>query len=211
VTDSQTGLVYMQQRYYDEDIGRFLSVDPVVAYSNPVDAFNRYWYANNNPYRFADPDGRKIVENGTRGEKKEIRQLTKQIKNSGPEGKALIKALEKGPDVLVSQGSSVTKNDGTVVALSDTGGGLTIPASESMSGKIEIVSDKSNLVSYTATDGSAVTETPGGLVLHEFGHGELLMKGDPSHESPGPAAEQAVRDLTNPIREDLGLKPEASP
>ena len=56
--DGATGLTYMQQRYYDPQIGRFLSVDPVTAYSNPVGAFNRYWYGNNNPYRFTDPDGR---------------------------------------------------------------------------------------------------------------------------------------------------------
>jgi hypothetical protein len=43
-------------------IGRFLSVDPVSAYSNPVGAFNRYDYAANNPYRFTDPDGRKKIE-----------------------------------------------------------------------------------------------------------------------------------------------------
>jgi len=48
----------MQQRYYDPRIGVFLSVDPVTALSNPVGAFNRYWYANNNPYKFTDPDGR---------------------------------------------------------------------------------------------------------------------------------------------------------
>ncbi|WP_282269107.1 RHS repeat-associated core domain-containing protein [Stenotrophomonas sp. PS02298] len=58
VSDSATSLTYMEQRYYDPQIGRFLSVDPVTAYSDPVDAFNRYWYANNNPYRFTDPDGR---------------------------------------------------------------------------------------------------------------------------------------------------------
>ncbi|MBP3973144.1 RHS repeat-associated core domain-containing protein [Pseudoxanthomonas spadix] len=58
VMDGPTGLTYMQQRYYDPSIGRFLSVDPVTAYSNPVGAFNRYWYANNNPYKFTDPDGR---------------------------------------------------------------------------------------------------------------------------------------------------------
>lgn len=46
------------QRYYDPGIGLFLSVDPVTAYSKPGANFNRYWYANNNPYRFTDPDGR---------------------------------------------------------------------------------------------------------------------------------------------------------
>nr|WP_203322589.1 RHS repeat-associated core domain-containing protein [Pseudoxanthomonas beigongshangi] len=58
VQDAATGLTYMQQRYYDPVIGRFLSVDPVTAYSSPGANFNRYWYANNNPYRFTDPDGR---------------------------------------------------------------------------------------------------------------------------------------------------------
>jgi RHS repeat-associated protein len=54
-TDAGTGLVYMQQRYYDPLCGCFLSTDPVTALDGP---FNRYWYANNNPYRFTDPDGR---------------------------------------------------------------------------------------------------------------------------------------------------------
>jgi uncharacterized protein RhaS with RHS repeats len=47
----------MQQRYYDPRVGRFWSVDPVTVDSAGGN-FNRYWYANNNPYRFKDPDGR---------------------------------------------------------------------------------------------------------------------------------------------------------
>lgn len=59
VQDAATGLVYMQQRYYDPMCGCFLSVDPVTAYSNgDMRFFNRYAYAFNNPYRFTDPDGR---------------------------------------------------------------------------------------------------------------------------------------------------------
>jgi RHS repeat-associated protein len=59
VTDAATGLVYMQQRYYDPGIGRFLSRDPVTAYnSGDMRQFNGYGYAYNNPYRFTDPDGR---------------------------------------------------------------------------------------------------------------------------------------------------------
>lgn len=58
VSDAASGLVYMQQRYYDPQIGRFLSVDPLTAYSSPVGAFNRYRYADNSPYNFTDPDGR---------------------------------------------------------------------------------------------------------------------------------------------------------
>ena len=58
VQDTATGLTYMQQRYYDPAIGRFLSVDPVTADGSTGANSNRYWYANNNPYKFTDPDGR---------------------------------------------------------------------------------------------------------------------------------------------------------
>jgi len=46
----------MQARYYDPVIGRFYSNDPV-GFKN-VHNFNRYSYANNNPYKYIDPDGR---------------------------------------------------------------------------------------------------------------------------------------------------------
>jgi RHS repeat-associated protein len=55
VTDAETGLSYMQARYYDPFAGRFLAVDPVDA---SAVSFNRYWYANNSPYKNIDPDGR---------------------------------------------------------------------------------------------------------------------------------------------------------
>lgn len=48
----------MQQRYYDSTIGRFLSVDPIAAYEDPIGMFNRYKYAANSPYTFTDLDGR---------------------------------------------------------------------------------------------------------------------------------------------------------
>jgi RHS repeat-associated protein len=58
VMDSATGLTYMQQRYYDPTIGRFLSVDPIAVDTKLAGNFGRYDYANNNPYKFIDPDGR---------------------------------------------------------------------------------------------------------------------------------------------------------
>lgn len=55
--DMNSDLVYMQQRYYDPSIGRFLSIDPVDSNPNNPMTFNRYAYANNNPYKYIDPDG----------------------------------------------------------------------------------------------------------------------------------------------------------
>ncbi len=58
VVDDSSALIQMQQRYYDAAVGRFLSTDPVTTSSFNGGNFNRYWYANNNPYKFIDPDGR---------------------------------------------------------------------------------------------------------------------------------------------------------
>ncbi|TCV91626.1 RHS repeat-associated protein [Luteibacter rhizovicinus] len=58
VFDDDSNLVYMQQRYYDPQIGRFLSIDPVAPDGSTRANFNRYKYATNNPYKFVDPDGR---------------------------------------------------------------------------------------------------------------------------------------------------------
>jgi RHS repeat-associated protein len=57
VNDADTGLVYMQQRYYDPRAGRFLSVDPIMTDSKAGGFFGRYHYANSNPFAFIDPTG----------------------------------------------------------------------------------------------------------------------------------------------------------
>jgi RHS repeat-associated protein len=62
--DTDLGLSYMQQRYFNPVTGRFLSNDPIGIRSEH--SFNRYAYANNNPFRYVDPDGqfpRRVVTN----------------------------------------------------------------------------------------------------------------------------------------------------
>ena len=56
--DDAIGLSYFGARYYDPEIGRFMGIDPVGVDPADFHSFNRYAYANNNPYRYVDPDGR---------------------------------------------------------------------------------------------------------------------------------------------------------
>ena len=69
VMDSGTGLTYMQQRYYDPMVGRFLSVDPVKTDMVTGKYFARYAYAGNSPYSRFDPDGRRDIYIGGAGDK----------------------------------------------------------------------------------------------------------------------------------------------
>ena len=56
--DKSTGLTYMQARYHDPTVGRFLSIDPVTFMEQPYPGqFNRYAYTWNDPINATDPDG----------------------------------------------------------------------------------------------------------------------------------------------------------
>ena len=56
------GLSYFGARWYSPQMGRFTGIDPAGFSEGNVQSFNRYAYANNNPYRYVDPDGKESVE-----------------------------------------------------------------------------------------------------------------------------------------------------
>ncbi|HXP11927.1 MAG TPA: RHS repeat-associated core domain-containing protein [Acidobacteriaceae bacterium] len=57
--DADTGLIYMQARYYDPSLGRFISVDPHPVSTGALFFINRFVYANNAPSRYTDERGDK--------------------------------------------------------------------------------------------------------------------------------------------------------
>jgi RHS repeat-associated protein len=59
--DDRTGLTYFGARHYDPVIGRFMGIDPAGVDPGNIYSFNRYAYANNNPYGYVDPDGESAV------------------------------------------------------------------------------------------------------------------------------------------------------
>jgi RHS repeat-associated protein len=60
--DSGTALSYQGARYYDPVLGRFMGVDPAEVEPHNLNGINRYAYANNNPYRYVDPDGHSPID-----------------------------------------------------------------------------------------------------------------------------------------------------
>jgi RHS repeat-associated protein len=68
VEDLDTVLIYMQSRYYDANVGRFLSVDPIPTFSAYGLANGRYVYANENPILNLDPDGMEAKDDQDQGD-----------------------------------------------------------------------------------------------------------------------------------------------
>ena len=56
--DEETGLYYLKSRYYDPEVGRFITIDGV-SYLDPetINGLNLYAYCGNNPVMNVDPTG----------------------------------------------------------------------------------------------------------------------------------------------------------
>lgn len=54
---NDVGLIHMNGRVYDPNLGRFLQADPVVQSAKNVQSFNRYSYLLNSPLSFTDTSG----------------------------------------------------------------------------------------------------------------------------------------------------------
>ena len=57
VYDTETGLYYLQTRYYDPEVGRFINADTYVSTGQGVLGNNMYLYCGNNPVVRADDEG----------------------------------------------------------------------------------------------------------------------------------------------------------
>ncbi len=55
--DPETDLIYLRTRYYDPNLGRFLSPDPNSGFQFSSQSLNPYSYVANNPVNFTDPTG----------------------------------------------------------------------------------------------------------------------------------------------------------
>jgi len=215
VNDPETGLVYMQARYYDPAVGRFLSIDPVVPSAGNGFNFNRYVYGNNNPIINTDPTG-KIVHlvNQERAIVKLINSRAVgtfssdkggNLKLANPKGDSskysstysseLKSAIASKDIISVSiSGTFTNPADGSTHSVdAEAGGGVTIGA-HTGGNQTVVISGNSN-TSLNDTSGGTLRDAPADILSHELG----------GHAIPhviGPQSGNAVQD-ENKIRSEI--------
>ncbi len=65
--DSESGLYYLNARYYDPMTHRFVNPDNIIASNGDITSYNLFSYCSNDPVNFSDPTGNAEVAAGAGG------------------------------------------------------------------------------------------------------------------------------------------------
>ncbi len=161
-------------------------------------SFNRYVYANNNPYKYIDPDGREVKVVGDNDFKKKVSENITEIK-SGNGGATLMKAAEAAPQVITIIESRNGANSTRAAANADT-----TPSDSTI-----------NFAPANKTggkDANGSTDRPAFVGLaHEMGHAvaaakgaQSFDKGDGKPRTTPPSEKQSLK-AENEVRKDHTL------
>ncbi|MFL7963361.1 RHS repeat-associated core domain-containing protein [Pseudomonas kielensis] len=218
--DDATGLSYMGARYYDPVVGRFVSVDPQEVQPSNIHTFNRYAYANNNPYRFVDPDGREAVSVDSRNNQiiaSMINSYTSKTfgfnssnrlevtGDNNPSGGSkyysarLEQAIASRNSVYIKLADSLfSAQEGRDVNISDYGGAATTSFGD---GSAHLITVGKEITSYGAQDGGSVNPDQGGALMHEMvGHAIPRMVGSDTGNAVSNENKVRVEIKKQPLR-----------
>lgn len=199
IRDKQTGLTYMQARYYDPVIGRFLSVDPVTMLDMDMNPnyFNRYAYTFNDPINAIDPDGRKVVFKHPTGTKNrftrtQTRAAIKKI-SATPTGGQALKQLKDSSNVhTINVGPTIRGN-----STSPTGSGGTVASNgQNGSGTRTTINWDPSDTTGGVNDNGSTTRDPSICLGHEVGHAADLDNG--SQIAPVPLTRDSSGNVVVP-------------
>lgn len=202
VHDAESGLIYMQARYYDPDLGRFLSVDPDTPDAANVFNFNRYAYVNNNPIMGIDPTGRVIVIVGDAAFTRRMNADLAKI-SEGAGGRALVSKLQATPNIIYLMPQTPGERNSTQAD----------PSGISVNGKGTGSNVRINLeLTSGGVDAKGNRTRPGYIALaHELGHARAMDQGvqsyDKGDKTPGstPPSETHSMANENMVRQEHGL------
>ena len=81
--DEETGMYYLQSRYYNGSWGRFINSDAVIGQPGDILSFNMFAYCHNNPVNMSDDSGYwpKWLKTVAKAVKKAVNKVVKKVKN----------------------------------------------------------------------------------------------------------------------------------
>lgn len=192
INDPETGLIYMQARYYDPEVGRFLSVDPDVSKPGNVFNFNRYEYVNNNPIMGIDPTGRVIHIVGDANFTQRM-NADLQIISRGAGGRVLVDKLQATPNIIyvVQQAPGLgneTQGDRSGISVNGKGTGS------------DVRIDLTQTTGGVDANGNRTRPEYVGLA-HELGHARAIDQGVQSYDkgngTPGTTPPSEIHSMAN--------------
>ena len=180
--DTETGFYYLNSRYYDPQMGRFLNADGIIGANGGIMGYNMFAYCNNNPVHFYDPCGtecicltkrvssRHVCENDTEPQK-ETNPVKFIVKKKATKINRIVNIIEdmaKPVDMTASAGicasgtPSIISFSGQVGVSVDTKGNFAIQAS---------ISDNftTGTPSASASFYTSITNAPTVFNLEEMG------------------------------------------
>lgn len=165
---------------------RWLSVDPVKANPSNGQNNNRYYYANNNPYKFVDPDGRVVVYANDAA-----KRLADETRGNSKVADRLLTKLENSKNTWNLDFKSLRANSK--------------PASESNT----TYADQSKI--HPLADGSANAGSGGTIIVNR--NRETVAVQIPGRDKPTPTvikpAEVLVHEMGHAVEADAGLLPQS--
>lgn len=124
--DRESGLYYLKTRYYNPDIGRFISPDCYISTGQGMLGYNMYVYCNNNPINYIDVSGTMLGLNMLSGITNTLaKTIAKKIVSATPKAYKKVKEVKNelkkrfvcevgaGPGTAVEVGVGKVKIGGT--------------------------------------------------------------------------------------------------
>ncbi len=104
--DAETGLQYLQARYYDPVLGRFISADTFDPWEAGVGT-NRYAYSGNDPINLSDPNGHQVAWPFLGQTDEEAQKAAQQVVQDWSDTFETLSQLSQGLDGVELPGSTV--------------------------------------------------------------------------------------------------------
>ena len=179
VYDTETGFYYLQSRYYDPAVGRFVNGDGAISGINgPIIGYNQFAYSFNNPVNMDDENGnwpkwsdvKSFAKKTSNAVKKAAREY---VKGSVEMTKKILKAAGKSVSLKASFGEGIGISKRTSLAIVKAE--VTIVSKHDMlsvelrNGKIPTGQEVSNQISGTLSaidDSFNISKTIGNSKYH---------------------------------------------